>query len=193
VGPLGQVRDPVDIGSPHPDLVAVVLNDADPGKLPRGGGIGGAGEEIPLDRAVTPEAYGDLVGSFHLDAVGRAGGKQVGGPHNPVHAEDAQTDIGDVERPAVPLAVAGGLVRDLGQHAAHVASLGNQVTVAAVRAGDVVVAPQGLADPYGNRFLADVQVRHAAEASGEEQVLDLRLPQTDLQHVCVHRGELLRG
>ena len=39
----------------------------------------------------------------------------------------------------------------------------------------------------------DVQVGHAAKAPGEDQVLDLRLPEPDLQHVGVHADELLWG
>ena len=115
------------------------------------------------------------------------------GADDPVHPQDAQAHVGDVQRAAVALAVAGGLVGDFGQHAAQVAPFGDQVAVAAVRAGDVVVLAQGVADPDGNRLLAHVEVGHAAKAPGQQQVLDLRLPEPDLEHVFVHADKLLLG
>ena len=68
--PLGQVDDAVDIGGANPDLVSVVLYDANPREFPGGRRVGRAGEEVALDGAVTAETHGHLIGALDLDAVG---------------------------------------------------------------------------------------------------------------------------
>ena len=94
------------------------------------------------------------------------------GADDAVGAQDAQLRPGDVHGAALALAVAGGLAVQLGHHAAHLAALGDDVAVAAVGAGDVVVVVEGGAHADRHRLLAQVQVHEAGQLAGGEQVLD---------------------
>ena len=60
------------------------------------------------------------------------------------------------------------LAVDLLHHALHVAAFGDGVTVAAVGAGDVVVAAQVSADSGGDSFLARVEVYEARDVTRGE-------------------------
>ena len=58
--------------------------------------------------------------------------------------------------------------------------------MAAVRARDVVVRSQRLADADGDRFLADVQVREAGHQRARVEIVDPFLEQADGHHLAVH-------
>ena len=68
-----------------------------------------------------------------------------------------------MHRAAVALVVAGLLEEDLGGHLVQIAALGDQVAVAAMRAGDVVVVIQRAHYADGDRFLAHVGVERAVQ------------------------------
>ena len=83
-----------------------------------------------------------------------------------------------MHRPAVALVVAALLEEDLGRHLVQIAALGNQVAVAAMRAGDVVVVVERTHHADGDRFFANVGVERAVQAvlPAEEEVLHRRFP-----------------
>ena len=65
------------------------------------------------------------------------------------------------------------------------------MAVTAVRAGDVVVVPQRLADADGDGFFADIQVREARHQRAGVQIVHLLLEQANHQHLPVHVERLL--
>ena len=76
-----------------------------------------------------------------------------------VGAEIAGVLIGDVHRAAFAAAIAGFLAQQLGEHPVDGRAFGEAVAMAAMGAGDVVVATQGLADADRDRFFADIEMR----------------------------------
>ena len=60
-----------------------------------------------------------------------------------------------------------------------------------MRAGDVVVAAERLADADGDGFLADVKVRQARHHRARVQIVHLLLEGADLGHLAVHVEVLL--
>ena len=56
-----------------------------------------------------------------------------------VRPQHVQVEVADVHRPALAVAVAGGLTHQLGHHAPQVTPLGHQVPVPAMGGGDLVV------------------------------------------------------
>jgi hypothetical protein len=57
-------------------------------------------------------------------------GDRDAGAHDAVGAEHAEVEVADVHRPALALAVAGGLAHQLGHHLGELAALGDEVPVA---------------------------------------------------------------
>jgi len=82
-------------------------------------------------------------------------------------------------------AVAWFLAQQLGEHFVQGSALGKAMTVAAVGTGNVVVAPQCLADAHGNRFLPDIEMRESRHLGAEIELIDLLFKQADLQHLPV--------
>ena len=122
---------------------------------------------VPWLEAPSPkERDRDAAGAERLGGQRRAGGKRQSAADDPVRAEHALVDIGDVHRAALALADAGGLAHQLRDHAVDIDTLGDAMTVAAVRAGDVVAIGEVTADADRDRFLAGVEV----DESGNQTV-----------------------
>jgi len=64
------------------------------------------------------------------------------------------------------------------------------MSVAAVRAGDVVVRAKSLADADGDRFLADIKVRETRHQGAGVEIVDPLFEQADGHHLAVHAQEL---
>ena len=127
---------------------------------------------------VAEERHADLLRTAHHATQRGPRGHVETGSHDSVHAHDALGHVGDVHGAAVAFVVAGLLKEDLGGHLVQVAALGDQVTVAAMGAGDVVVLVQRADDADGHRLLADIGVEGTVEPvlAGEEQVFQRRFP-----------------
>ena len=111
-------------------------------------------------------------------------------PTMPLAPSMPSDEVVDVHRPALAAAVAGGLAHQLGHHPREVAALGDEVTVAAVGRGDVVVDAQRLAHADGHRLLADVEVEEARHLARLHQLAGGLLEEADAHHAAMH-GELL--
>src|SRR5437588_165901 len=142
-------------------VVEVVLADVDDRQLPERGHVHHLVEEPLAECALAEEADGHLVAAAHLRRERCTGGDPGRAADDRVRAEVAVLVVGDVHRAALAPAVAGLLAEQLRVHAVGRGALGEAVPVAAMRGGDVVVAPQGLANPYRDRFLADVEMGEA--------------------------------
>ena len=78
------------------------------------------------------------------------------GAYDWIYPEDALAHDGDMHGPAFALAVAGFFTEQFGHHLLDVTALGNQMPVATMGAGDIILIGQTCANAGGNRFFADV-------------------------------------
>ena len=60
-------------------------------------------------------------------------------------------------------------------------------------AGHVVVVPQRLTGPNGNRFLADIEVDRANDLARPVELLDALLKTSDREHPFEHPGLVFLG
>ena len=132
--------------------------------------------------AVAEEADADLIGPSELYRQARTAGDALSSSDDAVGAEDALVPVGDVHRAALALAVAGVSAEELRHHEVEVAALGDDVAVAAVGAGDVVIIPQALAHRRGDRLLAQIQMGEAVDLALCEQPRGCRLESADAAH-----------
>ncbi len=58
--------------------------------------------------------------------------------------------------------------------------------MAAVRTGDVVIAPQRLAHTHRYSFFSTIQMSQAGHFGGEIQLVDMLFEKANLQHLLVH-------
>ena len=63
--------------------------------------------------------------------------------------------------------------------------------MAAVRTGNVVIAPQRFTDAHGNRFLPDVEMSETRHLGAEIKLINLLFEQPDLQHLMVEMKSLV--
>src|SRR6185295_6210930 len=172
--------------------VEVVLAHVDDRQLPERGHVHGLVEQALPERAVAEEAHRDLAALAHLGGQRGAGGEARGAAHDRVGAKIARLGIGDVHGPALAAAVPRLLAQQLGEHPAHRGALGQAVAVAAVRAGDVIVPLERLADPDRDRLLADVEMGQARHLRALVELVHLLLESPDLGHLAVHVQVLLQ-
>src|SRR5882724_8824505 len=76
--------------------------------------------------------------------------------YNCVRSKVAAFRVGDVHRAALAAAIARFLAEQFGEHAVWRRAFGQTMPVAAVRARDVIVAVERLANPDRDGFFADV-------------------------------------
>ena len=90
-----------------------------------------------------------------------------------------------MHRAAFAAAVAGLLAQQFGEHTVQRGALGQAMAVAAVRAGDVIVLPQSLADSDGNRLLANVKVGDARHARAGVELVGRLLKRAYFDHLLI--------
>ena len=120
-----------------------------------------------------------LEGQRRADRDGDAAG------HDAVGAQDAQVEVGHVQRAALAAAVAGGARGQLGHHVLRVAALGDQVAVPAVRAGDHVVRLQRGARADRGGLLAHAGMDEAGDQPGAPFVDGAQLELAHQEHLAV--------
>ena len=172
--------------------VEVVLADVDHGQLPERRHVHRLVEKALAERAVAEEAHRDLAAAAHLRRERGARRDAGGAADDGVGAEVARLGIGDVHRAALAATVAGLLAEQFREHAVDRGALGEAVPVAAVGAGDEVVAMQGLADADRHGLLADVEVGQARHLRALVQLVHLLLEGPDLRHLPEHVQVLLQ-
>src|SRR5688572_13422655 len=172
-------------------VVAVVLADKDDGQLPQLRVVHLLVEDPLAERALAEEADRHAAVLQILRREGGAGGNAGAAADDGVRTEVARIRVGDVHRAALALAVPRFLAEELGKHPIGGRPLRQAVSMAAVRAGDVVVRAKRLADADGNRFLADVEVRQARHQRARIEIVDALLEQPDGNHLPVQADQLL--
>jgi hypothetical protein len=171
----------------------VVLDDEDHGQLPAGGEVQALEERALVRAAVARERDRDLIRPLHAGRESHAAHERRTAADDPVGAQHALGEVGDVHRPALAVAEAGRLAVDLGHHPLDVAALRDRVTVAAVGAGHVVVRPEVRAHARGDRLLAGVQVHEAGDLPRRELAVQALLELANRAHDAVGLEQLLPG
>jgi len=142
-------------------------------------------------RAVAEEGDDDAIGPAQARGERGAVADGQAGGHDPVAAKDVEVEGGDVHRAAEAAAVAVDPSEQLGHHAVHPCALRDAVTVAAMRADDVVVRPQIGARRRRHRLFPDVGMRGALDQTLHEQLRRLLVEPADLDHRGVETLEPL--
>src|SRR6056297_136390 len=142
-------------------------------------------QQALAQRALAEEADGDVAVAAPLGAQGGAGGDAGAAADDGVGAQVAVLLVGDVHAAALAAAVAVAAAEQLGEHPVQRGALRDAVTVAAVGAGDRVLAAQRLAHADRDRLLAGVHVRQAGHARGEVEVVGVLLEDADALHLPV--------
>src|SRR5438270_10068699 len=174
-------------------VVLVVLADVDHWQPPERGHVHHLVDEPLAERALSEEAHRDLVAAAPFCRERGAGRDPGGAADDRVRAEIAVLVIGDVHRAALPTAVTRLLAEQLGEHAAHLRTLGETVTVAAVRGRDPVLAAEGCAHADRDRLLADVEMCETGHLRASIQLVRLLLEQADQGHAAIHLERAVRA
>ena len=153
---VGDVDDRLVVGLRRVFAVAVVLADQDRRQLVERGHVRRFVEGAFVDRAVAEERNGDVFGLPELLRERGADRDRRTAADDAVCAEHAELHVADVHAAAFAFAVAGGAAVELREHAVELAAFGDQVAVAAMRAGDLIVVRQMHHHAGGDRFLTDV-------------------------------------
>jgi len=107
-----------------------------------------------------------------------------------VRAEKADLERGHVLRAAAPARVSRLAAEDLRHDPSRLAAFGEEVSVTAVGAAEVVLRLERSDDAHGHRFLSDAQVTRPRHLTFEEKLVQPLLEPTDQEHVTVEFLEL---
>ena len=132
--------------------------------------------------AVAEERDGDRAVAAPLGAERGADGDRQAAADDAVGAEVAARGIGDVHRAAAPLAIAGFLAEEFGEHRLQVGALGDAMAMAAVGRGDSVGVGQRHADPDRRRLLPDREMHGAVGQPAHIRVFGRFLEAADAVH-----------
>ena len=89
---------------------------------------------------------------------------------------------------AFALAVAGFFAQQFGEHSIGGGAFRQTMSMAAMRAGDVVGALQSLAHANRDRFFADIKVGQTRHQRARIKLVNLRFKLADGNHLPVHRA-----
>src|SRR5580658_9632584 len=115
----------------------------------------------------------------------RAGGDSYAAAHDRIRAEVAGRRIGNVHRSAFATAITSFLTEQLGEHSVGSSALGQAVSVAAVRTGDVVVDAERFADAHGHGFFAAIEVGQSRHESPRVEFVHLLFKQANAHQLAV--------
>src|SRR6516164_2799404 len=185
-GAAGQDVTGGDLGIVGVLVIEVVFADVDHGQLPQRRHVHDFVERPLAERAFPEEADRHLPG---LQALGRergARGDARASAYNGVGSQVAGGRIGDVHRAALAFAVARFSAQQFGEHPVRRSAFGQTMAVAPVRAGDVVVRRESLADANGHALFPDIQMSQARHQGAGVKVVDLLFKRANREHPPVH-------
>ena len=110
-----------------------------------------------------------------------------------VGTEVTSVGISNVHRSAFAAAIPSFLTQQFSKHPLRRGSFGEAMSVATMRAGDVVILPQRFANPHRHRFFADVQVSQSWHQSARIQLVHLLFERANAHHLTVHGQIALDG
>lgn len=84
------------------------------------------------------------------------------------------------------MAVAVTAAKELCHHPLDIRPFGNGMTVPPMRAGNLIVPPQGGAHPHCDGLLADIGVHHTRDVTGMKFRHCPLVEVTDHRHVTIH-------
>src|SRR6266852_1443753 len=114
-------------------------------------------------------------------------GRDAGTPaHNRVGAQVAGRRVCNVHGASLALAVPGFFPQQFGEHSVGGGAFRQTMSMAAMRAGDVVGPMQRLADPDRDGYFPNIKVGKTRHQGAGVEFVDLGFKQTDSQHLAVH-------
>src|ERR1700678_2800730 len=137
-------------------------------------------------RAFTEKANRDLSRFQGFRRKGGACGDANTSANDGIRSQIPRGGIGDVHRTALSAAVSSFFSQQFRKHQLRRRALGEAVTVAAMRTGDVIIGAQCFANSHGDRFLSDVKVRQARHQRARVQFIHIFFEQADGRHLPVH-------
>ena len=163
LAPIGDVPDALVVLPRRALGETVIFANKYDRKLPQRSDVDPFVEGSFVAGPVTEKTDHNVFRLFKLDSQGGAGGDGNSSAHDSVRPKDAEVLVGNVHRTAFPLAVSGFPCVKLGEHALVIESLGNHVSMAAVRRGDLVFIVQMGAKARRDGFLADAGVEKSGK------------------------------
>src|SRR5579871_1029136 len=165
--------------------VEIVFADVDDRQLPERGHIHRLVQHTLAQRAIAKEADRHLIAAAHLAGKRRAGCQRAAASHDGICPQVAGLLVGNMHRAAFAPAIARRFAQQFGKHAVHRRAFRQAVPMPAMRAGDVVIAPQRLADANRDSFFAAVQVGQPRHLGAGVEFVHLLLKETDGEHLLV--------
>ncbi len=154
-------------------VVLIVLAHVEHRQIPQRRHVHGFIEQPLAEGAVAEETDRHLIALAHLDRHRGAGGDAGAAADDGVGAQVAGVLVGDMHRAAFTPAISGFFAEQLGEHSVQRCAFSDAMTVAAVRAGDVIVLPQRFADTDGHRFFTNIKMRQPRHLGAEIKLIDL--------------------
>ena len=172
-------------------VVHIVFAGVDDRQLPELGHVHGFVEHALAQRALAKEADANPAVAELLGRKCGSGGDRGAATHDGVGAEISRGGIGNVHRSAFAAAVAGLFAEQFGKHAVWLGALGQAMTVAAMRAGDVVIRSQRFTNSHGDGLFAFVEVGETGHKRAQIEVVGVFLELADRIHAAVHAQQLV--
>jgi hypothetical protein len=138
------------------------------------------------ERAFAKKANGDLSRFQSLGGERGAGSDAHASRNDGIRSQISGGRIGDVHRTALSTAVSGFFSKQFRKHQFRRRAFGEAVAVPAMSAGHVVIMAQSFANPHGDRFFADVEVRQTRHQRARVQFIHIFFKQADGHHLAVH-------
>src|SRR5690242_21728236 len=91
-----------------------------------------------------------------------------------------------MHRAAFTTAIARSFAEQFSIHSVNGCTFGKTVPMPSMRAGDIVIAAQCLADTHSNGLFADIEMRKTGHTSAGIEVVHLLFKESDEQHLPVH-------
>src|ERR1700722_1513122 len=171
--------------------VRIVLANINHRQLPQLGHVHLFVNNSLAQGSFTEEAHRNLRGTQIFRGKCRARRNPHTTRYDCVRAKVASRRIGDMHRPAFPLAVTSFLTQKLSKHSVRRRALRQAVPMSAMRARNVIVIPQRFANSHSHSLFANVQMRESRHQRPRVKLIHLLLEQTNSQHLSVHPHPLL--
>ena len=168
----------------HPE--AVVFTDKHHRQVPHGGEIERFVEDTLVRRAIAEERDGDLLRATEFGGEPGTGGERNTRADNAVGTQNPCRFISDVHGAALAFAVACRASEQLRHHPVALATLRDEMSVAAVCAGNVIGIFEVRANADGCGFFTDIEVQEAGKLPALIQRPGGFFKLTDFYHLTIH-------
>jgi hypothetical protein len=140
---------------------------------------------------ITEKASGNLVCSAPFCGPSGTDRNRQSAPGNPIGAQYTEPHISNVHGAAFAFAIAALFAEKLGHHTFQVRPFGDNMTVTPMRAGDVIIFPQGPAYAGGNALLPNVEMGKAGYLTTGVQIYDSLFKEATFHHCRVKLKEFV--